>query len=137
MAEPDIWLTHSGCEGGLMTATSRVGDPQGTAEYSDDPYRDYGDRVVAVEPSGVDVIPESDRHGRASQLLWTWTSPNMEFATITVGILGPLAFGMSFWQSLWAIVLGTGLGSLTHAVLSSWGPRHGLPQMVIGRSAFG
>lgn len=103
----------------------------------DDPYREYGDRVVAVEPSGVDVIPEADRHGRPTQLLWTWTSPNMEFATITVGLLGPIAFGMSFLQSVLAIVIGTALGSLTHAVLSSWGPRHGLPQMVIGRSAFG
>lgn len=103
----------------------------------DDPYSDYRDKIVAVEPGGVQFIPEQDRHGTPRQLLWTWTSPNMEFATITVGLLGPVAFGMSFLQSLWAIVIGTGAGALTHAVLSSWGPRHGLPQMVIGRSAFG
>jgi NCS1 nucleoside transporter family len=103
----------------------------------DDPDRDYGARVAAVEPGSVEPIPLNERHGRPIQLLWTWTSPNMEFATITVGLLGPIAFGMSFWQSFVAIVAGTALGSLSHAVLSSWGPRHGLPQMVLSRSGFG
>ncbi|MDT4894901.1 MAG: hypothetical protein QOE97_3936 [Pseudonocardiales bacterium] len=103
----------------------------------DDPTRDYGDKVVAVEPGGVEFIPLDERHGSPVQLLWTWTSPNMEFATIAVGILGPLYFGLSFWQSLLAIILGSALGSVSHGILSTWGPKHGLPQMVISRSAFG
>jgi NCS1 nucleoside transporter family len=103
----------------------------------DDPNRDYGDKVIAVEPGGAEFIPLDERHGKPHQLLWTWTSPNMEFATVGVGILGPLYFGLNFWQSFLAIVLGTALGSVTQAVLSSWGPGHGLPQMVISRSAFG
>jgi NCS1 nucleoside transporter family len=61
----------------------------------------------------------------------------MEFATITVGLLGPVAFGMDFKQSVLAILVGTVLGSITHAVLSSWGPESGLPQMVLSRRAFG
>jgi purine-cytosine permease-like protein len=96
----------------------------------------YGAKTVAVEPGGVEIIPESERHGRPLNLLWTWTSPNLEFATIAVGIIGPLFFGLSFWQTVAAIVLGTGLGSLTHGVLSSWGPASGLCQMVLGRTAF-
>ena len=111
--------------------------PSSTLPIVDDPTRDYGDKVVAVEPGGVEFIPLDERHGGPLQLLWTWTSPNMEFATIAVGILGPLFFGLSFWQSALAIVLGTGLGSLSHGVLSTWGPKHGLPQMVISRAAFG
>src|SRR5689334_22973531 len=47
----------------------------------DDPSRNYGDRVVAVEPGGVEPIPLDERHGRPSGLFWTWVSPNMEFAT--------------------------------------------------------
>ena len=103
----------------------------------DDPTRDYGDKVVAVEPGGVEFIPLDERHGRPIGLLWTWTSPNMEFATIGVGILGPLFFGLSFWQSFLAIVIGTALGSVTQGLLSTWGPKHGLAQMVISRSGFG
>ena len=108
-----------------------------TLPIVDDPNRNYGDRVVAVEPGGVEFIPLDERHGRPSQLLWTWTSPNMEFATVGVGILGPLYFGLGFWQSVLAIVLGSALGSISHGVLSSWGPQHGLVQMVISRSGFG
>jgi NCS1 nucleoside transporter family len=103
----------------------------------DDPNRHYGDKVVAVEPGGVEFIPLDERHGSPLQLLWTWTSPNMEFATVGVGIIGPLFFGLSFWQSVWAIVLGTALGAATQGILSPWGPRHGLPQMIISRSGFG
>jgi NCS1 nucleoside transporter family len=111
-----------------MTATSPI---------LDDPNRDYGDKVVAVEPGGVEFIPLDERHGKPIQLFWTWTSPNMEFATIGVGILGPLYFGLGFWQSVLAIVLGSALGSLTQGILSTWGPGHGLVQMVISRSGFG
>jgi NCS1 nucleoside transporter family len=97
----------------------------------------YGAKTVAVEPGGVDIIPESERHGTPLQLLWTWTSPNLEFATIAVGIIGPLFFGLSFWQTFLAIVLGTALGSASHGVLTSWGPVSGLCQMVLSRTGFG
>ncbi len=97
----------------------------------------YGSKVVAVEPGGVEVIPLEERHGSALQLLWTWSSPNMEFATIAVGLLGVLYWGLTFWQTVLAIVIGTGLGSVTHAVLSTWGPKSGLCQMVLSRTGFG
>lgn len=97
----------------------------------------YGDKTVAVEPGGVEIIPESERHGSPLQLLWTWTSPNLEFATIGVGIIGALFFGLSFGQCVAAIVLGTALGSTTHGVLTSWGPASGLAQMVLSRTGFG
>jgi len=98
---------------------------------------EYGARVVAVEPGGIEHIPERERHGGPLQLFWTWMSANMEFATIFVGILPVAFFGMGFADAALALVLGTALGSLTHAILSSWGPRYGVPQMVQSRGAFG
>lgn len=97
----------------------------------------YKDRIAAVEPGGNEFIAEADRHGKPSQLFWTWTSPNMEFATVFVGMLAVLAFGMSFWQAVAGIVVGTGLGAIAHYFLSARGPLHGVPQMVLGRMAFG
>src|SRR5437764_1689410 len=97
----------------------------------------YGEKVVAVEPGGVGFIPLAERHGRPLQLFWTWTSPNLEFATVFLGVLAVAAFGLSFWQAVLAIILGTGLGSLTHGVLSAGGPRSGVPQMVASRLPFG
>ncbi|MEV3909128.1 purine-cytosine permease family protein [Streptomyces canus] len=97
----------------------------------------YGDKVIAVESAGSEPIPESERHGGPLQLLWTWASPNIEFATVFIGVIAVLFFGLSFWQATAAIVLGTALGALTQGVLSLDGPRFGVPQMVIGRLSFG
>jgi len=98
---------------------------------------DYGTKVIAVEPGGAEFAPLSERHGKPAQLLWTWLSPNLEFATVFLGVLATGIIGLTFWQAFWAILLGTGLGSFTHGVLSGRGPRYGVPQMVLSRIAFG
>src|SRR2546421_604923 len=98
---------------------------------------EYGERVATVEPGGIEYIPDSERHGRPLDLFWTWMSPNLEFATVFVGIIGVTLFGGSFWTVALAIVVGSALGSLTHGILSSWGPKFGVPQMVQGRAGFG
>ena len=98
---------------------------------------EYGERVATVEPGGVEYISLKERHGKPIDLFWTWLSPNLEFATVYVGVLGVAIFGLSFAQTLLAIVLGSALGSATHWVLSSWGPKFGVPQMVISRGPFG
>jgi nucleobase:cation symporter-1, NCS1 family len=97
----------------------------------------YGEKVIAVEPGGAEFIPLSERHGKPLQLFWTWTSPNMEFATIFVGLLGVWGLGMGFWSTVIAVVLGTGLGAITQGILSAQGPRYGVPQMVLSRLGFG
>ncbi|MFC4588456.1 purine-cytosine permease family protein [Sphaerisporangium corydalis] len=98
---------------------------------------EYGAKVTAVEPGGVEFIPLSDRHGVPRQLLWTWMSPNLEFATIFLGVLAVAAFGLSFWQAALGVLVGTGLGAISHGVLSARGPSAGVPQMVLGRLSFG
>jgi nucleobase:cation symporter-1, NCS1 family len=97
----------------------------------------YGERVAAVEPGGAEFIPLNERHGKPLNLFWTWTSPNMEFATIFVGLLGVAILGLSFWETVVAIVLGTLLGSITLGTLSAQGPTFGVPQMVLSRRGFG
>ncbi|MCW2618848.1 MAG: putative purine-cytosine permease yxlA [Modestobacter sp.] len=98
---------------------------------------EYGTKVIAVEPGGAEMVPQRDRHGSPVQLLWTWLSPNLEFATVFIGVLATGIVGLSFTQAFFAILLGTGLGSFTHAVLSARGPQYGVPQMVLSRIAFG
>jgi NCS1 nucleoside transporter family len=98
---------------------------------------EYGDKVLAVEPGGIESIPAKDRHGKARNLFATWTSPNLEFATIYVGALGVLFFGLTFWQAALAIIIGNLLGGIGQYILTQDGPKYGVPQMVIGRAAFG
>ncbi|WP_329121389.1 purine-cytosine permease family protein [Streptomyces sp. NBC_01465] len=93
--------------------------------------------TIAVEAHGADPIPDDQRHGNPRQLLWTWASPQVGFATLFIGVLSVAEFGLSFPQAVAALVLGAGLGSLAHGLLSTDGPRFGVPQMVIGRLSFG
>jgi len=98
---------------------------------------DYGAKVIAVEPGGAEFVPLHERHGRPVHLLWTWLSPNLEFATVFLGVLATGIIGLSFWQAALAILIGTGLGAFSHAVLSARGPAYGVPQMVLSRISFG
>jgi NCS1 nucleoside transporter family len=97
----------------------------------------YGDKIATIEPGGAEYIPLSERHGKPLQQFWTWVSPNMEFATIFVGIIGVWFFGQSLWMATLAIVLGTALGSLSMGALAARGPLFGVPQMVLSRLGFG
>ncbi|HEV2140096.1 MAG TPA: cytosine permease [Candidatus Dormibacteraeota bacterium] len=98
---------------------------------------EYGERVATVEPGGVEYIAMRERHGKPIDLFWTWLSPNLEFATVFIGVIAVAFSGLNLWQAALAIIIGTGLGSITHAVLSSWGPKFGVPMMVESRGAFG
>jgi NCS1 nucleoside transporter family len=97
----------------------------------------YGSKVAAVEPGGAEFIPLNERHGRPLQLFWTWTSPNFEFATVFVGVIGVAFFGLNFWQAALALVLGSAIGGITQGLLSTRGPLYGVPQMVLSRLGFG
>src|ERR1700685_3678160 len=96
----------------------------------------YGSRVLEVEPGGGEFTPRHERRGRPIQLFWTWTSPNMEFATIFVGVLAVAGFGLSFWAAALALILGSAIGGITQGILSLRGPRYGVPQMVLSRLGF-
>ena len=96
----------------------------------------YGSQVMTVEPGGAEFIPLNERHGKPLQLFWTWTSPNMEFATIFVGVLAVAG---------WPRLLGGGAGPHSGqrdrrhhpGIMSRRGPKYGVPQMVLSRRGFG
>jgi NCS1 family nucleobase:cation symporter-1 len=92
---------------------------------------------TTVEAGGIEAIPTEKRHGSPWQLFATWTAPNLEFATVFVGYIAVAFFGLGFWQAIAAVVLGNVLGAATQGILSTWGPREGLAQLVLSRTAFG
>jgi nucleobase:cation symporter-1, NCS1 family len=97
----------------------------------------YGDSVGTVEPGGAGVIADAERHGKPINLFWTWLSPNLEFATIFVGVIAVAFFGQTFWQAVAGIVLGTALGGAAQSVLAARGPEYGVAQMILSRIPFG
>jgi purine-cytosine permease-like protein len=110
---------------------------QGTGVVAEVRDGTYGDAVATVEPGGAEFIPLSERHGETRTLFGTWTSPNLEFATVFVGVIAVSFFGQSFWAAVLAIVVGTGLGSIAQGFLCSRGPEFGVPQMIQSRISFG
>jgi NCS1 family nucleobase:cation symporter-1 len=97
----------------------------------------YGDRVARVEPFGIEPIASSERHGRARNLFGLWFSANAETATWSVGILTITLYGTSLRGAILGIVAGNVAGYAILGLLSTFGPRWGLPQMMQSRLAFG
>lgn len=93
-------------------------------------------KASAIETNDILPIPAAERNGKAWHLFTVWSSPNLEFATIFIGALAVFA-GLNVWQAILAVSLGNALAAVTHGWFSSWGPRHGVPQMVLSRAAFG
>jgi NCS1 nucleoside transporter family len=121
----------------MATSTPEHSAPESETVVAEVRPGEYGTKVIAVEPGGAEFAPLNERHGKPVHLLWTWLSPNLEFATVFLGVLATGIIGLTFWQAFFAILLGTGLGSFTHGVLSGRGPRYGVPQMVLSRISFG
>ena len=86
-----------------------------------------------IETNDVLPIPAAERHGKAWHLFTVWSAPNLEFATVFIGFLAVIAFGLNVWQAIAAVVLGNSLAAVTHGILSTWGPKRGLPQMILSQ----
>jgi NCS1 family nucleobase:cation symporter-1 len=95
-----------------------------------------GSGDVAVETHGIAPIPESNRYGSAGRLFTVWFAPNLNMTGVFTGTLA-IVLGLGFWLGLLAMVIGTVLGSLPVAYLSTWGPRTGTGQLPLSRLAFG
>jgi len=93
--------------------------------------------ATAIEIHDIAPIPAADRHGKAWHLFTVWSSPNLEFATVFVGALGVMFFGLDLTQAVLAVLVGNALAAVTHGIFSTFGPSAGLPQMVLSRTAFG
>lgn len=98
--------------------------------------RVYGDRVLQVEPFGVERVTRKERHGSPFQLFTLWLGANLSIADFALGFL-PVDLGLSWSWIVWSLVLGNLLGGTLLALTSVMGPRFGLPQLMIGRFSFG
>jgi nucleobase:cation symporter-1, NCS1 family len=97
----------------------------------------YHDSVLAIEPYGTGYIDAAERHGKPRDLFGLWFGANAEAATWAVGILATALFGTSLHGAVLGLVLGNLGGYAIMGLVSTFGPRYGVPQMVQSRYAFG
>lgn len=95
-----------------------------------------GSGDLAIETHGITPVPEDNRYGTPRRLFTVWFAPQMNMTGVFTGSLA-IVFGLGFWLGLLAMIIGTLLGSLPVAYLSTWGPRTGTGQLPAARMAFG
>lgn len=91
---------------------------------------------MKIELNGTNVISESERHGKPSNLFWPWCGANVSLLAMSYGAF-VLGFGVSFWQALIAAFVGTVLSFLLVGLSSIAGKKANAPTMVISRASFG
>lgn len=98
--------------------------------------RPTGAGDLTVETHGIAPLAEDQRYGRPARLFTVWFAPQVNMTGVFTGTLA-IVLGLGFWLGLLAMVIGTVLGSLVVAYLSTWGPRTGTGQLPNSRMAFG
>ena len=93
------------------------------------------DRTFSIEQRGIDLVPPGERHGRPSSLFWMWLGTNLNVFYVVNGAI-VIAIGLSFTQSLLAILLGN-LAFLAVGLTSLQGPETGTATFAINRAAYG
>src|SRR6478736_6160731 len=91
--------------------------------------------VFGLERRGFDHIPEGERTMTLRETAYFWVGTNANLFFVAVGVIA-LELGLSVWQALVAVVVGTLLFAAV-AVASIAGVRSGLPTMTFTRAAFG
>ncbi|MCV7172039.1 cytosine permease [Mycobacterium manitobense] len=99
-------------------------------------HRPSGVGDMSVETHGIAPIPTDQRYGKPSRLFTVWFAPQVTMSGVFTGTLA-IVLGLGFWLGMLAMVIGTVLGSLVVAYLSTWGPRTGTGQLPHSRMAFG
>jgi NCS1 family nucleobase:cation symporter-1 len=90
-----------------------------------------------IEDKTIQPIPPNERHGRTRDLFSLWFGSNIMLLTVVTGALATAVYGLPFWLSVIAIVVGNLLGAVLMALHSAQGPRLGVPQMMQTRGQFG
>ncbi|RKF82312.1 Purine-cytosine permease FCY21 [Golovinomyces cichoracearum] len=95
------------------------------------------DRKMGIETQGIDRIREEDK---VPPSVWNmfllWWSFTCHVGALPLGMLGP-EFGLTFYQSASASLIGAFLGSICTASCATLGPKLGLRAMATARYSFG
>jgi nucleobase:cation symporter-1, NCS1 family len=101
----------------------------------DEPPAQHPAPTHLIEAHGIDLIPDSERRGRPRDLFGMWLGTNLNVFYVVNGAV-VVSLGLSFWQSVVAIVLGN-LAFVAVGLASLQGPKTGTSTFTVSRAAFG
>ena len=97
---------------------------------------DTEDRVGAVEAAGVEYLPEYARDSHPRNLGAVFLGANLTWTNVVFGAFAIL-FGLSFWQTVASMIVGTAIGTLAVLPTAIIGPRTGTNMTVSSGAFFG
>lgn len=95
------------------------------------------DRVGTVETRGIEPVPDSERHGHASQMFWTWFAANISILGLPLGATLVAFRGLNIWQAVIVAVVGSVGSFALVGALSLAGKKGGAPALTLSRAVFG
>lgn len=94
-----------------------------------------------LEARGVQRVEPHETHAKSwkdyLQAFLLWVSVNLAAVNITLGMLAPTVYTLSFKDAAFCAVFGSLLGSLAVAYIARWGPISGNRTMIFARYTFG
>ncbi len=93
-------------------------------------------RALGIETTGIEVVEESERTAKPSDLFWPWFAANVSVFGISYGSF-VLGFGISLWQAALVTVLGVVVSFAACGVIAIAGKRGSAPTMILSRAPFG
>jgi purine-cytosine permease-like protein len=94
------------------------------------------DRIGTVEAAGVEYLPEGARDSGPWNLAAVFLGANLTWTNAVFGAFAIL-FGLSFWQTLTSMAVGTAVGTLAVLPTAIVGPRTGTNMTVSSGAFFG
>ena len=94
-----------------------------------------------LEARGVQRVEPHETHTQTwkdyVQAFLMWISVNLAAVNITLGMLAPTVYALSFKDAAFCAVFGSLLGSIVVAYVATWGPISGTRTMIFTRYTFG
>jgi purine-cytosine permease-like protein len=94
------------------------------------------DLLGRIERRGIGFIPEAERHSSPRSMGFVFFGTQMTYGSVAIGAL-PVAFGLGWFSSFLAILVGTLIGSLFVALMALMGPKSGTNGTVTSSAFFG
>lgn len=107
-------------------------DQQDGAWGANDPQK-----VTEIESFGIETIPAEDRTAKPLDLFRVEFGGANTFATVVLGALLVLVFGLGFWEAMLAMLLGVVVGGLILMPMALFGPITGTNNAVSSGAHFG
>ena len=94
-----------------------------------------------IETRGIQRVEDHEKHKTSPlaylQVFVLWISVNLVVNNVTLGMLGPAVYELSFTDSSLCATFGALVGAVPVAWIATWGPLSGIRTMIFGRYSMG